>query len=136
MSTDRDPSVRGRTCLAGGDNLGHPTTTAALVTASRTSQLAGEVKVFDPQSADARIVIQLSHVPRAPAGHHYEVWVLRPGRNVAMGAIGAFTPADGKARLELTLPGPGDYIALDISIQEDGGSPEPSGQSLAGATLQ
>jgi len=34
-------------------------------------------------------------------------------------------------KLDLPLPGAGDYAALDISVQQDGGSPEHSNTSLA-----
>ncbi len=106
-----------------------------LVSAEPSAQLAGSVKLFDPDSSDGHVVLRLRNVPDAPAGHHYEVWVLRPGEGAEMEAIGAFTPTDGRASLTLPLPGPGEYVALDISIQENAGPPEHSGTSLGGAKL-
>jgi anti-sigma-K factor RskA len=115
---------------------GNPTQTAAIVAADQqTGAVTGRVQVFDPESASGRLVVNLENVPDAPAGHHYEVWVLRPGERVEMEPVGAFTPQGGRADLDLSLPGPGEYVAVDISIQENGGSPVHSGKSLAGATL-
>lgn len=39
------------------------------------------------------------------------------------------------ARIELPLPGPGRYTALDISLQRNDASPVNSGTSVAGATF-
>jgi anti-sigma-K factor RskA len=114
---------------------GAPQLTAPIVSATPTAQLAGSVKLFAPDEPNGRVVINLRNVPDAPPGHHYEVWVLRPGTGTEMEAIGAFTPRDGQAVLSLRLPGPGEYVALDISVQENGGSPVHSGTSLGGAKL-
>jgi anti-sigma factor RsiW len=115
---------------------GTPAQSAEVVPAAQqAANVTGRVEVFQPESAAGRLVVDLENVPAAPAGHHYEVWVLRPGDQVEMEAVGAFTPQDGRAHLDLRLPGPGEYIALDISIQENGGSPVHSGTSLAGASL-
>ena len=37
--------------------------------------------------------------------------------------------------LELPLPGPGDYRAVDVSVEADGGPPEHSSVSLAGGSF-
>jgi len=112
-----------------------PLVTAPIVSANPSEQLAGSVKLFAPDKANGRVVLDLRNVPDAPAGHHYEVWVLRPGEGTEMEPIGAFTPRNGHAALSLRLPGPGEYVALDISVQENGGSPVHSGTSLGGAKL-
>jgi hypothetical protein len=70
----------------------------------------------------------------APSGHHYEVWVLREGSD-EMEAVGSFTPTSSRVELELPLPSPGDYAAIDISIEENGGPPAHSGTSLAGGAV-
>jgi hypothetical protein len=101
----------------------------------QTADVAGTVALYKPDRPDGLVVVDLKNVPAAPEGHHYEVWVLRPGDGEEMEPIGAFTPRDGTARLVLRLPGPGEYVAVDISVQEDGGSPEHSGKSLARALL-
>ncbi len=122
--------------LSGGDGLGPAERLAQVVPASAASaSLTGDVRLYDSASPAARIVIELKGVPNAPSGYHYEVWVLRPG-TAEMEAVGAFTPVDGRARLDLRLPGPGEYVAVDISVQENGGPPTHSGKSLAGAKLQ
>ena len=53
-----------------------------------------------------------------------------------MEAVGTFTADGDDARLELRLPGPGDYQAVDVSIEPDSGPAEHSGISLAGGTFQ
>lgn len=117
------------------NETGSPQVTAPIVSTEPAAALAGSVKLFEPDSAAGHVVLNLRNVPDAPAGHHYEVWVLRPGEGAEMEAIGAFSPENGRASLTLSLPGPGEYVALDISIQEDAGPPEHSGSSLGGATL-
>jgi anti-sigma-K factor RskA len=82
------------------------------------------------------LVLELENVPPSPAGHHYEVWVLRAEGGGEMEAVGSFRTDGEDARLELPLPGPGDYQAVDVSIEPDGGAAEHSGVSLAGGTFQ
>ena len=53
-----------------------------------------------------------------------------------MEAVGAFTPRSSQVRLELGLPGSGDYEAVDVSVEPDGGSASHSGQSLAGGHFE
>jgi anti-sigma-K factor RskA len=98
------------------------------------SSVTGEAELFDPDLAGGRVTIALRDVPPAPSGHHYEVWVLREGTN-EMEAVGAFTPTSEKVNLDLQLPGPGDFVAVDISVEENGGPPEHSGTSLAGGSF-
>ncbi|HSC91625.1 MAG TPA: anti-sigma factor [Gaiellaceae bacterium] len=102
---------------------------AAEIRLAAASGPDGEAALYDPGDAGGRLVVRLSSVPAPPSGHHYEVWVLRRGAD-RMEAVGSFTPTGGKVRLELPLPGPGDYAAVDVSLEEDGGSPEHSGTSV------
>ncbi len=122
--------------LTGGNDLGTPVARAAVQPFERATGVAGLASLYRTDRPNGRIRLVLRNVPVAPAGHHYEVWVLRPGADVEMEAIGAFTPEDGEARLVLPLPGPGEYVAVDISVQENGGPPEHSGTSLARALFQ
>lgn len=117
-----------------GDDLGAPAVNAAVKPLLPAASVAGTVSLYRTSAPDGVVVIDLKNVPAAPAGHHYEVWVLRPG-DKEMEAIGAFSPAGGTVRLKLRLPGAGEYVAVDISVEEDGGSAEHSGTSLARATL-
>jgi hypothetical protein len=77
------------------------------------------------------VQLTLRDVPPAPSSHHYEVWVLRRNGGGQMEAIGSFTPTSKTVKLDLPLPGAGDYVAVDISVQQDGGSPLHSNTSLA-----
>jgi hypothetical protein len=81
------------------------------------------------------LVLELENIPAPPSGHHYEVWVLRTEGGGEMEAVGSFTPEAEQARLELPLPGPGDYRAVDVSVEPDGGPPGHSSVSLAGGSF-
>ena len=50
-----------------------------------------------------------------------------------MEAVGAFTPNGSQVRLKLGLPGPGDYEAVDISVEPDGGSRATQGRASRAA---
>lgn len=108
---------------------GQPDARAAIAGKSDPS-VKGEARLYRSSSDGGTVEVKLRDVPPAPSGHHYEVWVLR--RNSAeMEAIGSFTPTSQTVSLNLPLPGPGDYAALDISVEQNGGSPEHSNTSLA-----
>jgi len=118
---------------AGGDGLGSPDARAA-ISGKSDAAVSGEATLYGEAEADGKVLVSLSDVPPAPSGHHYEIWVLRDG-SAEMEAVGTFTPASGNVRLELPLPGPGRYAAVDISVEENGGSPAHSDTSLAGGTF-
>ncbi|MEZ5102502.1 MAG: anti-sigma factor [Thermoleophilia bacterium] len=123
--------------VAGGDedpSLGRLAATAGLVAQAAPGPVEGAVHLFSPDVAGGVLVVDLQKVPPAPAGHHYELWVLRRD-STHMEAVGTFVPTDDSTHLELPLPGPGEYAAFDISIQADGGPPEHSGVSLANASF-
>lgn len=80
------------------------------------------------------LVVDLVRADAPPAGHHYEIWVLRRGAG-AMEEVGTFRPHGAAARLELRLPGPGEYAAVDVSLEDDGGPPSHSGTSVATGTF-
>ncbi|HEU5112846.1 MAG TPA: anti-sigma factor, partial [Acidimicrobiia bacterium] len=67
-------------------------------------------------------VVDLAEVPTPAAGEHYEVWVLRKASGGEMEAVGVFRPTSPTVDLRFTLPGPGDYQAVDVSVEEDGGA--------------
>ena len=115
--------------------IGTPQVQAAIVAHPGRPPVTGTASLYRPNQSDGRVVVDLASLAAAPAGHHYEVWVLRAGAT-AMEAVGTFaTPRTAPVHLELRLPGGGTYGALDISIQADGGPPEHSGASVAGATF-
>ena len=94
----------------------------AAIEALGVRQCYGEAAIYGSEDADGVVRVSLEDVPVAPAGHHYEVWLLRR-QETAMQSIGAFTPTSSAVDLELALPGAGDYAAVDISVEEDGGPP-------------
>ncbi len=109
------------------DGRGEPDARAAVAGTLEFAGVSGEAALYGSE-----LVLELENVPAPPSGHHYEVWVLRTEANGAMEAVGAFTPDDEDARLEFRLPGPGDYRAVDVSVEPDGGPAEHSNVSLAG----
>lgn len=92
----------------------------------------GEVALFGPTTRDGHLTLEVRDLRPAPAGHHYTVWVLRAGSE-EMTPVGSF--AYGSGKLTLPLPGPGPYVALDISLQRTDAPPTHSGVSVAGATF-
>jgi anti-sigma-K factor RskA len=125
----------GLTLAFTSDGLGDPDLRAAVLPIEAATVVDGSAALYDTQSSQGVLVLDLENLPAAPAGHHYEVWVLRASAGGEMEAVGAFSQREGSTRLELPLPGPGDYAAVDISVEEDGGSAEHSGVSIAGATF-
>ena len=96
----------------------------------------GQARLYGTTGDNGKLVLDLADVPPAAAGHHYEVWVLRDTPGKAMEAVGVFRPTRTKVRLELRLPGPGTYQAVDVSVEPDGGSAAHSDQSLAGGRFE
>ena len=92
----------------------------------------GQVSLYAPQTAAGRIVVDLHGLPRAPAGTHYTVWVLRTG-GAQMTPVASLST--GSARLDLPLPFPARYAAVDISLQQDDAPATHSARSVASATL-
>ena len=116
--------------VAGGNGLGRPDARAAIAGKSDPA-VAGEARLYGSGAGGGTVEVTLRDVPAAPRGHHYEVWVLRRNGGGQMEAIGSFTPTSHTVKLDLPLPGPGDYAAVDISVERDGGSPLHGNTSLA-----
>jgi hypothetical protein len=118
----------------GGDNLGTPDARAAISGKSDPS-VSGEAELFGVNADGGTVRVSLRNVPPAPSGHHYEVWVLREEGGGAMESVGVFTPTSSDVELDLPLPGPGNYAAVDVSVEEDDGPPAHSDTSLAGGAF-
>jgi anti-sigma-K factor RskA len=121
--------------FTGAPDPGRPSSEAAVASLQEDVSVRGQALLYDPASYDGHLVLELDGVPAAPSGHHYEVWVLRDGDGAEMEAVGAFSTRNGSVRVDLPLPGPGEYVAIDVSLEADGGPPEHSGTSLAGGTF-
>ena len=126
--------VVGVAVFTGGGN--DPDFQARVAGTEQFAAVSGEASLYGSDGSDGELVLELENVPAPPAGHHYEVWVLRSERDGAMEAVGSFTTDGDDARLELPLPGPGDYQAVDVSVEPDGGPAEHSGVSLAGGSFE
>lgn len=114
----------------GGDDLGPPDARAA-ISGKSDPAVTGEALLFGSNARGGTVRVSLRDVPAAPSGHHYEVWVLRTEGGGEMESVGTFTPTSQDVELDLSLPGPGNYAAVDISVEEDGGPPTHSDTSLA-----
>ena len=119
---------------AGGS--GTPDAVAAVQGTPDFAGVHGEARLYGSSSADGTLRLELADVPPAPEGQHYEVWVLRPATGETMEAVGVFDPTGSDVELELGLPGAGEYVAVDISVEPDAGPPEHSGTSLAGGEFE
>jgi len=113
-----------------GNRLGSPDARAAIVGKSDPA-VTGEARLYGSTADGGTVEVTLRDVPPAPSGHHYEVWVLRRNGGGQMEAIGSFAPTSHTVKLDLPLPGAGDYAAVDVSVEQDGGSPQHSETSLA-----
>lgn len=118
----------------GGDDLGTPDARAA-ISGKSDPAVTGEAKLFGVSADGGTVRVSLRDVPAAPSGHHYEVWVLRTEGGGEMESVGVFTPTSSDIELDLALPGPGNYAAVDISVEADEGPPAHSDTSLAGGTF-
>ena len=122
--------------VSSGTDLGTPDARAAVRGTPEFSAVHGDAQLYSTSSQDGVLVLDLDDVPLPAANKHYEVWVLRHSSGGAMEAVGAFTPDGSQVRLKLGLPGPGDYEAVDISVEPDGGPASHSGSSLAGGRFE
>lgn len=122
--------------VSSGTNLGTEDARAAVRGTPEFATVHGEARLFSTGTPEGVLVLDLDDVPPPAAGKHYEVWVLRQSNGGAMEAVGAFTPAGSHVRLKLGLPGAGDYEAVDVSVEPDGGSASHSGLSLAGGEFE
>jgi hypothetical protein len=106
---------------------------SAPIVAHGTNGVTGRADLFDASSSDGTLVVHLKGLALAPAGDHYTIWVLRAGVR-EMTPVASIVSADD-SRLDLPLPGPGPYSALDISLQRNDAPAVHSGTSVAGATF-
>lgn len=104
--------------LSRDGGLGDPDARAA-ITSKDDPTVTGEAELY---ADEGKVLVSLAHVPQAPSGHHYEVWVLPEGSD-AMISVGTFDPQESGSdvTLELDLPSAGSYAAVDVSVEEDAG---------------
>lgn len=122
--------------LSSDGGLGTPDARATVQGTPEFSGVHGEARIYAASSEDGTLVLDMADVPQPGSGEHYEIWVLRESAGGEMEAVGVFTPESTDVNLELRLPGPGDYKAVDVSVQPNGGPAEHSGRSLAGGRFE
>ena len=122
--------------LSSSGSLGTQDALASVQGTAEFTGVHGEARLYGSTADDGRLVLDLADVPTLRTGEHYEVWVLRDSPGEAMEAVGVFRPTASDVKLELRLPGPGAYQAVDVSLEPDGGSAEHSGRSLAGGRFE
>lgn len=115
--------------------LGPASAKAEITSPAPTNPLTGRAVLYRPTSPGGRLVMKLRNVPPSRPGTHYEVWVLPEGSN-RMTAVGSFTPSGTQVDFVLPLPSPGRYRAIDISIQDNNGSPARSIRTLGSGLFQ
>ena len=120
--------------LADGSR-GTPDARAVVQGTTEFADVSGEARLYSPGDPGGTLVLELDSLPPPPSGHHYEVWVLREQAADDGGCRLVHARSRPRARLELQLPGPGAFSAVDVSVEPDGGSAEHSGVSLAGGTF-
>jgi Anti-sigma-K factor rskA len=94
----------------------------------------GTLALYRPEGGNRVLVADFDRVSAAPRDHFYELWISRPGSDVKI-PIGSFNSSDGKAHLVVPLPTEDKRLEIDISIEEETGPPEHSGQTIASASL-
>ncbi|MDH4104155.1 MAG: anti-sigma factor [Thermoleophilia bacterium] len=122
--------------LSSSGSLGTQDALASVQGTAEFTGVHGEARLYGSTDDDGRLMLELADVPALGTGEHYEVWVLRDSPGEAMEAVGVFRPTASDVKLELRLPGPGAYQAVDVSLEPDGGSAEHSGRSLAGGRFE
>ena len=119
--------------LVRGDTGAAPV--ATLQPGNAGAQTHGDATITGRGRGGSYLELNLNEVPPAPAGRHYEVWVLRRGA-VAMSPLGTFRPTTRNVSLALPLPGDGPYNAVDVSVQRDGRPNVNSGIHLASGAFE
>ena len=118
--TDLGRRMRGRPCKARRSSRPFTVTRGCIRRAGRTAS-SSSTSPMCRRPRPARTT-RYGCSARAPVGQ-WRRW-------------GRLRPAGSKVRLELGLPGSGDYTAVDVSVEPDGGSASHSGQSLAGGRFE
>jgi hypothetical protein len=103
--------------------------------ATRTVALAGTPELpqasarayFDPQAR--RHVLVVYDLPPAPEGRDYQLWVIAGGVPVSAGIVDAH--GAGSRHEATSLPAMEGPVTIAITIEPDGGLPQPSGPIVA-----
>ena len=74
------------------------------------------------------LVLSATGLPAPPAGRTYQLWAIVGGRAVS---AGVFTPdADGLSRVIATVAFDGPPAALAVTLEPEGGVPQPTGPKV------
>ncbi|MEW6544784.1 MAG: anti-sigma factor [Nitrospirota bacterium] len=85
---------------------------------------AGALLLFDPESKKA--FFYGFNMPPLPAGKTYQLWAIA-GKPISAGVFG--TDAGQKSRLVIrSIPDPADVAKFAVSMEPEGGRPQPTGE--------
>jgi Anti-sigma-K factor rskA len=117
--------------VTGEDNgLGDPIRRVSI----SNERVDGTLALYRPEGGNRVLVADLDRVSDVPEGRYYELWISRPGSDVKI-PIGSFSPTEGRVHLVVPLPTEDKQLSIDISIEEETGPPDHSGQTIATARL-
>lgn len=91
--------------------------------ASRRPGAAAAAAIFRDTNKSAWIV--LGHLPPAPSGKEYQLWLVTPDGRKSAGLVPVEASGHGFATLDLP-PGLGKVSAMEITTEPTGGSPQPT----------
>jgi hypothetical protein len=117
--------------VTGEDNdLGDPIRRVSI----SNERVDGTLALYRPEGGNRVLVADLDRVSDVPEGRYYELWISSPGSDVKI-PIGSFSPTEGQVHLVVPLPTEDKQLSIDISIEEETGPPDHSGQTIATARL-
>ncbi len=94
------------------------------VTGDTLAPDAGGILIFQPDTSIA--LLHLDHLPPLPEGKAYQVWLIRNGHRDS----GAVFRVRGEKEITVLIRAPrplGEYEAIGITVEPEGGSPRPTG---------
>jgi hypothetical protein len=105
---------------------------AALHHLDSPTSASGEVTVH-ATALELRMLVSTKGLPMAPSDHFYEVWLLDPQTNKML-PLGVLS-VSGTSTFTISRPLMSQFSAVDISLQDNNGSPQHSTISVLRGTV-
>jgi len=96
------------------------------------ASVVGEVSVH-ATAVELEMLVSTQGLPAAPADHFYEVWLLAPQTNKML-PLGVLS-VTGTSTFHISRPLMNQFSAVDISLQDNNGSPQHSTISVLRGTV-